>query len=121
LGVSSQRVEEGGCLRVKSALFKQTPKLSTVMGSMLWVGSRAGARDPRSKLDRYPGEHLVSFPTVVATDHELTVEWCPELYEPAHCDVEGKRPERVVQALLRESRWEEAPVGACPKPIGPTG
>lgn len=102
----------GRCRRVKSALFKQTPALSVVVGDTL----AALGRTPGSILDGHREEMLVSISASSVFEHALAIERSPEPDEPAHADVVGHRSDGIARALLRASEWVVAPADACPTP-----
>lgn len=104
----------GGCLRVKSALFKQTPSLSVVIADTLC----ALGRTPASILDGYSDQALISLPASAAFEQNLAVERSENDHEPAHADVVGHRTGGMARALLDASEWVVSPTDACPTPAG---
>ena len=103
-----------GCLRAKSAVFKQTPTLSVVIADTLGELGRT----PTSILDGFPGQSLIAFPVAAAVAHDLVVARSPMADEPAHADVVGHRTSAIARSLLNASQWVVEPAGPCPTPAG---
>ena len=78
---------------------------------------RASMRIPEDSLRGYEGYSLVGFSAGFARSLDMKVEARPELCNPAHAEVLGKKTKHIRKKFARASRWVIGPVQSALHPV----